>query len=329
MKLISRRTLAGAALALGAATAVLTPMLAQAQAPYPNRPVRLLVPFGPGTGTDVMARAIADRLSQTMGQQFVVENRPGAAGTIAGAAVASAAPDGYTLMLNASSQTTTPALMKNLPYDGQGAFIGVAMLAESSMVLVSSKTRGLQTVKDVVAFGKANPGALTYGSAGAGSTTHLSMEKFRVAGGIQGVHVPFKSTTDAMTELMAGRLDLLYTSLPGVMAAVKDGRINALAMGERRTPLLPGVATMAEAGLPAGNASLWFGIFAPARTPRDIVNRLHAEVAKAQADPAFKERLARAGGDPWPMSVDEFNALLKREFGENEQLVKAIGLKME
>ena len=195
------------------------------------------MPFGPGpgpgtgTGTDVMARAIADRLSQTMGQPFVVENRPGAAGTIAVAAVASAVPDGDTLMLNASSQTTTPALMKNLAYDGQNAFIGVAMLAESSMVLVASKTRGIQTVKDQTAFGKANPGALTYGSAGAGSTTHLSMEKFRVAAGFQGVHVPFKSTTDAMTELMAGRLDLLYTSLSGVLSVVKDGRIVAVAMG--------------------------------------------------------------------------------------------------
>jgi len=304
------------------------PFAAHAQA-YPSKPVRVVVPFGPGTGVDLMARAVADHLSKTMGQSFVVDNKPGAAGAIAGAIVASAAPDGYTLLVNASSQTTLPALAKNLPYDGKEAFVGVAAISESPMVLLASKAKGFQNVQTLVAASKAAPGSLSYGSAGVGSTTHFAVEKFRMAAGLQGVHVPFKSSTDALAELMAGRIDIVYTALPSAQASVKDGRAVAIAMGQARSAKLPGVPTVAEAGFPSAAATVWFGLFAPAKTPKDIVTRLHAEITKAQSDPEFKDRLDKAGGEPYAMSIDQFAAFLKKDFADNEALVKSTGLKVE
>jgi tripartite-type tricarboxylate transporter receptor subunit TctC len=185
---------------------------------------------------DLAARILADSLSKTMGQAFVVENKAGAAGTIAGALVAAAPPDGYTLMMNATSQTTLPALMKNLPYDGKRDFVGVAMMASSPLVLVASRAKGHLTVKDLVAAAKAKPGSVSFASAGVGSTTHLTAEKFRMAAGFEALHVPYKSTTDALAEVMAGRIDYLVTTLPSALGPVKDGRLVALALGLRRSP---------------------------------------------------------------------------------------------
>ena len=296
---------------------------------YPNRPVRILVPYGPGTGVDLVARVLAERLQKAFGQSFVVENKAGAAGTIAGAAAATAAPDGYTLLLNANSHTSVPVLMKNLSYDAPRDFASVAMVGESPLVLVSSKSRGFQSVKDLVAAAKAQPGKITFASAGVGTTTHLSAEKFRIAAGFQALHVPFRSTTDALAEVMTGRIDYLVTTLPSALGPVRDGRLAALAMGMRRSPLLPGTPTLAEVGLPQAESSAWFGLFAPAKTPKAVIARLHGEISKALASPEVKERLAHVGAEPYPMTVEEFDALVKREFAENEQLIKAIGAKLE
>jgi len=296
---------------------------------YPTRTVRILVPYGPGTGIDLAARVVAERLSRSLGQSFVVENRPGAGGTIAAAAVAAAPPDGYTLLANASSQTSLPALYKNLPFDGKRDFVGVGVMGTSALVLVTSKVKGYKTVMELVAAGKAKPGSLTFASAGVGTTTHLSAEKFRMAAGFEALHVPYKSTTDALAEVMTGRIDYLVTTVPSAIGPVKDGRLVALAMGMRRSPAMPDVPTLAEAGVPGAESDTWFGIFAPAKTPRSVVEKLHAEIAKATASPEVQERLTKMGAERAVVGLDEFNAMLNREFTENEQLIKKIGVKIE
>jgi tripartite-type tricarboxylate transporter receptor subunit TctC len=296
---------------------------------FPARQVRILVPYGPGTGIDLAARVVAERLSRDSGQPFVVENRTGAGGTIAAAAVAAAAADGYTLLANASAQTSLPALYKNLPFDGRRDFVGVAILGTSPLVLVTSKAKGWTKVMDLVDAGKSKPGALSFASAGVGTTTHLSAEKFRMAAGFQALHVPYKSTTDALTEVMTGRIDFLITTVPSAIGPVKEGRLVALATGMRRAPALPDVPTLAEAGVRGAESDTWFGIFAPSKTPRDVVAKLHADIHKATAAPEVRERLVRMGTDPAAMGLDEIDAMLKREFVENEQLIKAVGVKLE
>lgn len=296
---------------------------------YPSKPVKFVVPYGPGTGVDVAARILAERLTKNVGQPFVTENRAGAAGTIATAAVASAPPDGYTVLVNVSSHTSVPALMKNLPYDAARDFAGVTTIAESPLVLVTSKARGYKDVKELIAAAKAKPGSITFASAGVGTATHIAAEKFRIAAGFEALHVPFKSTTDALTDIMTGRIDYLYTTLVSALGGIKDGRLVALALGSRRSPMLPNVPTIVEAGVPNADYSTWFALFVPARTPREIVVRLHGETVKALATPDMKERFENVGAEPYTMSVEEFEALLRREFVENDRLIKAAGIKMD
>lgn len=296
---------------------------------YPSKPVKFVVPYGPGTGVDVAARILAERLTKNVGQPFVTENRAGAAGTIATAAVASAPPDGYTVLVNVSSHTSVPALMKNLPYDAARDFAGVTTIAESPLVLVTSKARGYKDVKELIAAAKAKPGSITFASAGVGTATHIAAEKFRIAAGFDALHVPFKSTTDALTDIMTGRIDYLYTTLVSALGGIKDGRLVALALGSRRSPMLPNVPTIVEAGVPNADYSTWFALFVPARTPREIVVRLHGETVKALATPDMKERFENVGAEPYTMSVEEFEALLRREFVENDRLIKAAGIKMD
>jgi tripartite-type tricarboxylate transporter receptor subunit TctC len=295
---------------------------------YPSKPVKIVVPYGPGTGVDVAARLVAEPLAKNLGQPFVIDNRPGAAGTIGTGAVASAPPDGYTILVNASSHTSVQALMR-LPYDVARDFAGVTMIAESPLVLVTSKTRGYQTVKQLIAAAKAKPGTITFASAGVGTTTHIAAEKFRLAAGFEALHVPFKSTTDALSDVMTGRIDYLYTALVSALGGIRDGRLVALALGSRRSDVLPDVPTIVEAGVPNGDYSLWFGMFLPAKTPRDIVQRVNRETVKVLSTPDTKERFAKIGADPYPMSVEEFEALVRREIIENERLIKAAGIKME
>jgi tripartite-type tricarboxylate transporter receptor subunit TctC len=296
---------------------------------YPARTVKFVVPYGPGTGVDVAARIVAERLSKNLVQPFVVENRAGASGTIATAAVAVAPPDGYTLLVSVSSHTSVPALMKNLPFDAARDFTGVAVIAESPLVLVTSRARGFASVKDLIAAAKAKPGTVSFASAGVGTTTHIAAEKFRIAAGFEALHVPFKSTTDALGDVMSGRIDYLYTTLVSALGGVKDGRLVALALGARRTPLLPGTPTIVEAGVPDAEYSTWFGILAPAKTPRDIVTRLHAETGKVLAAQDVRERMAAAGAEHYALSLEEFEALLRREFLDNERLIKAAGIKLD
>lgn len=296
---------------------------------YPSKPVKVYVPYGPGTGVDVAARLVSEALAKNLSQPFVIENRPGAAGTIATALVAAAAPDGYSVLVNASSHTSVPALMRNLPYDAARDFAGVTTLAESPLVLVTSKSRGFQTVKQLIAAAKSKPGSITFASAGVGTATHIAAEKFRLAAGFEALHVPFKSTTDALVDVMTGRIDYLYTALVSALGGIRDGRLVALAVGARRSSVLPDVPTIVEAGVPNADYSLWFGMFVGAKTPRDIVNRLNRETVKVLATPELKDRLAKIGAEPFTMTPEEFDTMIRREIVENERLVKAAGIKTE
>ena len=293
---------------------------------YPAKVVRVIVPFGAGTGADLAARILADKLGKSMGQAFLVENRVGAGGAIGTGVVATAPADGYTLLMNASSYTSLPAVMKNLPFDARRDFVGVAAFATSPMILVASSAKGWRTVQDLVAAAKRKPGSISFASAGNGSTTHLSAEKFRLDAGFEAVHVPYKSTTDALVDVIGGRVDFLITSVPPTLSSIKDGRLVALAIGRKSTEL-PGVPSFAEAGVREG--ATWFGLFAPAKTPREIVHRLHDEVVKASGAADVRDRLAKMGAEPAVMSSEDFNALVMREISDNEKLVKAIGLKLE
>jgi tripartite-type tricarboxylate transporter receptor subunit TctC len=319
------RTTRRQALALTAAT--LMPGLTLAQAGYPNRPIRVIVPFAPGSTTDIIARAIADKMAASLGQQFVVENRAGASGTIGQAQVASAAPDGYTIMVHSSSHTVSPSTFAKLPFDTLTAFAGVTSISATPNVLVVSPAKGIRSVQELVAAARARPAGLNFASAGQGSATHLNAEKFRLAAGINATNIPFKGSAEAVSEVIAGRVDFYFSPIAPVIGQIRSGSLLALAVGSSsRASVLPDVPTTAEAGVPGSEFNFWIGMMAPARTPRDIVNRLHAEVLKALALPEVKERFQQLGADPWTMTPEQFDAYIRAEVASNGPLVKAAGL---
>ncbi len=296
---------------------------------YPSRPVRVIIPYGPGTGVDVVARMVAEAISKSVGQPFVAEQRVGAAGTIAAGTVANAPADGYTLLVDSSAHTSVPALMQNLPFDTARDFAGVTTLIENPLVLVTAQSRGYKTVADLVAAAKAKPGSINYASGGLGTSTHISAEKLRMGAGFEAVHIPFKSTTEALTEIMGGRMDFTYTALTSALSGIRDGRLVALAMSSRRSPVLPNVPTITEAGVANATYSSWVGMMVAAKTPREIINRLYQETLKAMATPDVQERLAKIGAEPVTMPPDDFEALRRRELVENVQLMKTIGIKAQ
>ena len=299
-------------------------VLAQA---YPSKPVKIMVPYGPGTGIDVVVRVLNEALSKNLGQPFVAENRPGAAGTIAAGFVASQPADGYTLLSDSSSHTIVPSLMPSLPYDTARDFSGVTTLVESPLVLVIARSKGIPSVRDLIAAAKANPGGLTYASAGIGTTSHISAEKFRIGAALQGLHIPFKSTTDGLTEVMTGRIDFIYTALASALSGIKDGKLVALAMVSRRVGALPDVPAIEEI-VPGSGYTTWLGIMVSSKTPRDVVNRLNQEIVKAMSTQDMKERLAKLGTEPLTMSPEEFDVLRRRELVDNDRLIKSAGIKM-
>ncbi len=302
--------------------------IASAQ-PYPSRPVKVIVPYGPGTAIDVIMRELAEVMSKDMGQPFVIENRPGASGTIGSAAVAAAAPDGYTILSESSSHTSAPAFLPKLGFDPKRDLAGVTTIIDSPLVLVVAKSSGYKSLAELIAAAKAQPGVLTFASAGLGSSTYMTAEKMRLAAGFDALHVPFKSTTDGLTEVIAGRVTYTYTGVASAVPLVKDGRLVPLAMGFRRSGAFPDVPSSEEAGIANSGYSGWLGVLVPAKTPRDIVARLHQEIVKAMASPQMKERLLKSGAEAYTMSPEEFDALREREFAENERMVKAMGIKVQ
>lgn len=318
------RRLALAALSCAAA---LLPLAVSAQAGYPNKPIRVIVPFPAGSTTDIIARAITDKMSASLGQPIVVDNRGGASGTIGQAAVATAAPDGYTLLIHSSSHTVSPSTFAKLPFDTVADFAGVTPISSLSNVLVISPAKGYKNLGELLAAARAKPGSLNFASAGQGSATHLNAEKFKMAAKIDATNIPFKGSAEAVTEVIAGRVDYYFSPIAPVIGQIKAGQLQALAVGSpSRASALPDVPTTTEAGVPGSEFNFWIGMMAPAKTPRDIVNRLNEEVLKALASPDVKERFAKVGADAWTLKPEAFDAYIKNEIASNAVLVKAAGL---
>jgi tripartite-type tricarboxylate transporter receptor subunit TctC len=295
---------------------------------WPTKAIRLIVPLTAGSATDVMGRLVMDQVSAQLGQPIIVENRPGAGNTIGMGAVAKAEPDGYTILANSSTHTVTPATRSNLGFE-MTDLAAIVPLGNMPVVMVFNPSKGYKKLGDFVAAAKAKPGSVNYASAGAGNSSHLNGERFRVAAGIEAVHLPFKGAPEALTEVMAGRADFYFSPLVNALPLLRDGRLQALAVsGSTRASALPDVPTTVEAGYPNSEYNFWAGVFAPAKTPADIRAKLHAEIAKALQQPAVRDKLLNLGADPMPLSSAQFEALVRREIEDNTRLVKAVGIKV-
>lgn len=296
---------------------------------WPAKSLRVVVPFTAASATDVTARIVAEKLSSQLGHTFVVENRPGAGGTIGVGVVAKAEPDGYSILVHSSSFTVTPSTYPDTPYNTLRDFAGITPLANLPNVLVIAPSRGIRSVKELVAAAKGKPGTLTYASAGAGSATQLNAERFRLGAGFEGVHVPFKGTPEALTDVLTGRVDYYFCPVISVLQFIKDGKLLALAAGStKRSSALPDVATTLETGIPNSDYNFWVGMMVPAKTPRDVVTKLYQNTLQALQAPDLKERMAKIGAEPMLMTPQEFDAYIRMEIGSNAALVKAAGIKV-
>ncbi|MEQ1773784.1 MAG: tripartite tricarboxylate transporter substrate binding protein [Burkholderiales bacterium] len=298
-----------------------------AQAGYPNKPIRIVIALAPGGGVDTSGRLLGQKFTDAWGQQSVSENRPGAGGTIATELVARSAPDGYTLLMVSMGHVITPALYK-LSYDGIKDFAPISLFVQSPSVLAVHPSLPVKTVKDLITFTKARPNEILFSSSGNGSGQHLSMELINRMAGVQLVHVPYKGTAPSIVDLVGGRVSVTVASAISTMPNVRSGRLRALAVASaKRSPSVPELPTVAEAAIPGFAVDQWYGLFAPAGTPRDIVNKLHGEIAKTVAQPDSKERLLAMGLDPVGSSPDEFTAYLKTETVKWGKLVRDAGIR--
>ena len=294
---------------------------------WPVKPIRAILPIAPGTGADVITRLVLNQLSQQLGQSIVIENKGGAGGTIGAAMVAKADPDGYTLLAHSSTHVIAPSMYTQLPYDTAQDFAAVIPLGSVPSALVISPSKGIKNLQDFVAAAKAAPGGFTYASAGVGSTTHLTAERFRISAGFPAVHVPFRGG-GFQPEIIAGRVDFGYSPIATSLPNIREGRLQALAVSSpKRASALPDVPTTLEAGYADSDYVIWVGLFFPAKTPRALVDHLNLETRKALATPSLRDRLASLDVAPMPMSPTEFDALIKREIVANAALAKAAGLK--
>jgi tripartite-type tricarboxylate transporter receptor subunit TctC len=305
--------------------------VAAAQATYPGKPVRLIVGFSPGGGTDILSRALAQPLTELLGQAVTVDNRPGAGGIIATELGAKAPPDGYTLLVgSAAAFAVNPNLMSKLPYDPVRDFTPVGMFATLSYAIDVHPSLPVKTLRDLIALAKAKPGQINYGSAGSGSSTHLAIEQFLMMAGAKMTHVPYKGNTPAMTALMSGEVAMVFDPVLTTTPQVKSGRIHALAVTTaQRSALLPEVPTVSEAGVKGYESGNWFGVFAPVGTPRSVVERLNAAINKAMTRPEMKEKLLGQGAEPLAGSPDDLANLVKRELAKVAKIVKDAGIKIE
>ena len=295
---------------------------------YPAKPITIIVPFTPGSATDVAARLVGEKLNAAWGQPVIVDNRPGAGGTIGIAQTARAEPDGYTLAVVSTGHVVNPVLYKDLPYDTLKDLAGVAPIASLPSVLVVAPGLGVKNVKELVALANAKPGALNYGTAGVGSAAHINSEKFNHAAGIKAVHIPLKGTPPILAETMAGRVHFAWVPSLGSMGLLKDGKLVALAVSTpRRIAALPEVPTIAEAGYPGGEFNFLVGMLAPAKTPREVVAKVNAEVNKALKLPEVIDRLAKLGAEPMSMTPAAFDAFIRHEHDELGKIMRDAGAK--
>ena len=312
-------------LALGLLVLACTGASAQS---YPNKPIRVIVPFSAGSGTDIVARTVMEQLSQQLGQPIVIENRLGGGGTIGIGAVAKADPDGHTLLIQSTSFAVVQTTYSNPGYDSRKDFAGITALVSLPNVLVVAPGK-YKTLKDLVAAAKAKPGKMNYASAGAGSAAHLNGERFRIATGTDMQHIPYKGGPEGLTAVMSGDCDFYFIPLPAARGLVSGGKLAILAVsGSRRSAQLPDIPTTVEAGFPNSEYDFWIGFWAPKGTPQAIVDRLNAETVKALQNPALKAKLAGVGGDPLPMKPAEFDAFVSKEIDVNASLVKASGVQI-
>jgi tripartite-type tricarboxylate transporter receptor subunit TctC len=326
-----KRTIAGVffttlVLVIGA----IAPHAALAQA-YPTKPIRLIVPFPPGGSTDIVARIVAQKLGDRLGQQVVVENRGGAGGTIGTEAVAKSAPDGYTLVLGTTStHVVAPTVYSKVGYDPVKDFAPVSLVAVTPYLLVVNPGVNVKSLPEFVGYVKARPGKLNYASAGTGSTTHLAMEMLKSAAGLYIVHIPYNGNGPAGTAVIAGQVEILFGSLPAVLPHAKSGRVRPIAVGTpKRSPSLPEVPTVAESGFPGFDASLWLSVMAPAGTPAPVVDRLHKEIVAAIASPDAADALGKAGAEPITSTPAELAAMVKDGIEKYGKVVKQAGVKPE
>jgi tripartite-type tricarboxylate transporter receptor subunit TctC len=319
--------LLAALLAAAHGGALAQPAKGQAQA-WPSKPLRATVAFTPGSATDVIARTLGERLFTQLGQPVVIENRPGASGTIGAAIVARAEPDGYTLLVQSSTHTLTPSTYLKLPYDPVRDLTGITPLASLASVLVVAPSRGMRSARDLVAAANAKPGAMSYASGGIGSAAQLNAERFRRSANFEALHVPFKGAPEALTEVMTGRVDFYFSPIVPALPLVRDGKLLAIAIGSsKRASALPDVPTTIEAGFRDSDYNFWVGLLAPGKTPRPMVQRIYRETQKALQSSEMAGRMKTLGAEPMPMTPEEFDAHIRKEIALNAALVKAAGIK--
>ena len=298
--------------------------------PFPSRPVRIIVPFSPGGVTDIIARTHAAKLAELWGQGVVVENRPGAGGSLGAAVVARAAADGHMLLVHSSGYAINAAVNPQLPYDYRKDFVDVAPLGSQPMVLVVSPNSNLKSVADLLALARSKPGHLTYGSAGIGSGAHFNGEKFRIAAGVDVLHVPYKGGSDAINDTMAGRLTFTFNTVTLALPFIRDGRLAALGVSSlKRSELLPAAPPIAEAGIPGFEFTFWNGLWAPAGTPATVVERINRDLMRIMDLPDVLDRLARLGAEPMRMTTAEFARFVKSEIDDSARIAQAAGIKVQ
>ena len=309
---------------------LLIAMGAAAAQSYPTHPVRMIVPYAAGGASDVTARIVAAGLSERLKQQIVVENRTGAGGAIGAEVAAKAAPDGYTLLLGSASEIVMLPVVARIPFDPVRDFAPVAMVSDIALVLAVHPSLAAQSVQELIALAKSRPGAINYGSAGIGATSHLAMAMFNAMTGTQMVHVPYKGSVPATADLVAGHLQVGTPTLPAALPYVKSGQLRVLAVTSgRRWPTLPDVPTLAESGVPGYEMTLWTGLMAPAGTPQDVVTQLHRETVEVLATPQVREAIGRQGGEINTGGPAEFGALIRSDLAKWQRVVKQAGIKVD
>jgi tripartite-type tricarboxylate transporter receptor subunit TctC len=303
---------------------------AGAEDKFPVKPIRMLVPFSAGSATDFFARMLGQKLTESWGQTIVVDNRPSAGGVVASEMLLAAAPDGYTLMLVSVGHAVNASLYSKLPYDTVRDFAGITLVADVPTALVVTPALGLKTVKDLVDLAKAKPGQINYASAGIGSGAHINAEQFKLATGINIVHVPFKGTPEALTNVMGGSVQFFFSPITGAVTLVKGGKITALAVSTKnRSPVLPDLPSASEVGIPGFEFNLWTGLLGPAKLPKDIRDKLNHEVVRILGMPDVKERMLTQGATPHPMTPQEFDAFIKGEVERLAKVVRASGARAD
>lgn len=295
---------------------------------WPARPIRAIIPFGAGSANDIIPRAVFDAIAAELGQPIIVENRGGAGTSIGVGAVARAEPDGYTILANSSAHAIAPFIVPNLPYDTAKDLSGVLMIGQNPNVMLVRKETGWKTVKDFVAAAKAKPGTINFGSAGVGTATHIGAERFRLAAGFEATHIPYKGGPEALADLLGGRIDFYFCPISTALPYIRDGRLIPLLVSTpTRAAELPDVPTPRDAGFAGAETPVWYAVFMPSKTPREIVQKFHDVSAKVLATPAVKERLKQLAVEPLPMTPAEIDKFIVSELAKNEKTLKAAGIK--